>query len=995
MSAFFFILVILMGLTFTSKAQPTWTFNPFGKDKKPVEYEDKKLPSEKTADKKFTIFRHFLHNTTTHYNYYFNATNKLSMVLDRARASQKDDFTKLLSFYPYTLENTASQKVELDSVIYKCTAGILLHDLRSDWVDNMYLLIGQSYYYRKVFDSATMTFQFVNYNLFPRKKNEDDSRVVGGNVSEDGVRKLSIANKESRNIIKRTFSLPPSRNDALIWLARTYTETDQFGEAAGLINILQDDPNLPVRLKDELNQVTAYWFYRQEAYDSSASYLEKGLTSAENHTDKSRWYFLLGQMFEMSGDYKKAADYFDLAAKSTVDPLLDIYAHLNNAKMMKSNNDTVELNKSIASLLKMAGKDKYESYRDIIYHSAALLTLQKPDTSNALNLLEKSLRFNENNAEYKNKTHLLWGRISYIQRDYKSAANHYDSLDLKEPSLKNDSTEIADRKSSLRKIADQMMVIDNEDSLQAIAALPDIERDVFLKKLVKKLKKDKGQKDQKEEDWVAGPTLKSFDNGKNNGAVDLFSSSSKGEWYFYSATQKSKGYTEFKSKWGKRDNVDNWRRRSAMAVNNFGNGPGGADPLAPGPQDTATANAGGKPVDNSYDALLSNLPLTREQLEVSNKKIRAAFLELGSLFRNELQDYIQAIYFYELLLKRYPDEHGGGEVYLGLYHSYNKLGDKDKAAYYKALLDSGYSDSRFAKMINDPQSLQPEKNNPSTSKQYQKIYELFIEGSFDSAFAMKKAADKINGKQYWTAPLLYIEAMYYVKCARDSEAINTLQELITLYPSSSLKSKSETMIDVLRRRKEIEAYLNKLEVVRAPEDKRLMMPVETPVPVKNNVPQNAAPVPSPKLAPVKNIALSPDSALKLAPVVASGAFRWQPDQKHVVVMLLDKVDGVYINEARNAYNRYNMANRFSGISISRDTLNAEKALLVFSSFEGADEAIVYFDKVKKAAPTQVSWLPANKYQFFIVSENNLKLLQSNKDLEGYKKLLNNQYPGKF
>ena len=66
--------------------------------------------------------------------------------------SQQDDYSKLLSYYPYNLENTASQTSELDSVIYKSTAGILIHDLRTDWVDNLYFLIGKSYYYKKDFD---------------------------------------------------------------------------------------------------------------------------------------------------------------------------------------------------------------------------------------------------------------------------------------------------------------------------------------------------------------------------------------------------------------------------------------------------------------------------------------------------------------------------------------------------------------------------------------------------------------------------------------------------------------------------------------------------------------------------------------------------------------------------------------------------------------------------------------------------------------------------
>ena len=56
---------------------------------------------------------------------------------------------------------------------------------------------------------------------------------------------------------------------------------------------------------------------------------------------------------------------------------------------------------------------------------------------------------------------------------------------------------------------------------------------------------------------------------------------------------------------------------------------------------------------------------------------------------------------------------------------------------------------------------------------------------------------------------------------------------------------------------------------------------------------------------------------------------------------------------------------------------------------------VCLDKIKKAAPTQISWLAASKYMFILINEDNFNKLKSNKDLETYKKLLNNQYPGKF
>src|ERR1700712_5359201 len=117
---FVFILLFFAFNAFFTKAfaQPSWTFDPFGKEKKPEKYEDRKLGSEKTADKKFSTSRHLIQNTITHYNYYFNANNKINAVIERAKLGNKDDFTKLLSFYPYALENTATQKTELDSVIY-------------------------------------------------------------------------------------------------------------------------------------------------------------------------------------------------------------------------------------------------------------------------------------------------------------------------------------------------------------------------------------------------------------------------------------------------------------------------------------------------------------------------------------------------------------------------------------------------------------------------------------------------------------------------------------------------------------------------------------------------------------------------------------------------------------------------------------------------------------------------------------------------------------
>ncbi len=978
-----YIALLLAAFFFTPAlfAQPTWTLDPFGKEKKPAQYEEKKLASEKTGDKKFTKFKRFIQNNTTHYNYYFNANNKLNGVIERARLSQKDDFSKLLSFYPYTLENTAAQKTELDSVIYKATSGLLLHDLRSDWVDNMYLLIGKSYYLRNEMDSAALTFQFINYNLFPRKKKEDDNRIVGTNDAP-GTGNLSIANKEKPNLLQKTFSLPPSRNDALIWLARTFTAQEAYGDAAGLINILHNDQNLPARLQNDLEEVTAYWFFAQNNYDSAAVHLELALSNATTKQDKSRWEFLLAQLFEMNGQFDKASSYYADASKHTVDIVMDIYATLNNAKMLRNNGDPKQLDNSINNLLRMAKKDRFESYRDIIYYSAAQLGMQKPDTANSISYLTKATKYSGSNTLYRNKSFFQLGNIAYSKGNFKDAYSYYDSLQLSDEDDYVDIKELTERKETLAKLVQKIDAIDREDSLQRIAAMAPAERDAFVKKILRKLRKEKGLK---EEDTNDGRSPISFSNSKQEN-TDLFENNSKGEWYFYNSNLRSKGLTEFTRKWGKRTNTDNWRRKKSLG----GTVPdlNGNPDIAPPGADSAVTSAA-----LNYDALINNLPLTTEKMDSSNSIIATNLLELAKIFQNELQEYPAAIGKYEEYINTFPKHPNEAEAYLGLYYCYSKLGDNAKAGYYKNLLVTKHAGTVSATMVQNPSLLQPNAKNPEVTARYEGIYNLFIEGRFAEAIDTKKKADSVYGSNYWTPQLLYIEAMHLIKEKQDSSAIAVLQNLKTLYPESPLKDKAGTLIDVLGRRKEIEDYLTKLEVTRNEEEQVIIAEGKPVQKIITAVPQTEAPK---KVEPTIKAVTGRDSSFVVPPVSANAGFSIQPEQQHYVAMILNKVDGVYINETKNAFTRFNKESYATqSVVINRDAVDAENVLLLFSKFEDAETAIKYFDKIKKAAPREISWLPANKYSFIIISENNLQILKTNKDLVGYRQLLNSTFSNKF
>ena len=1068
------LLLSLVFYTFVNNAftQPSWTINLLDSSKRDKKFEERKLGSEKMAEKKFTVVRHIFQNNYTHYNYFYNANNKINTVVERAKIAQKDDYTKLLSYYPYTLENTAAQKQELDSVIYKATAGILIHDLRNDWIDNMYLLMGQAYFYRKDFDSAAATFQFINYNLFPRKKQEDDNRIVGtSDASSNGI--LSIANKEKRNILQKLTAVPPSRNDALIWMTHALIEQGELGEAAALINTLQQDPNLPQRLVNDLEEINAYWFFKQNIYDSAATHLEKALSINQTKQDLARAEFLLAQLYETTRQFDKASINYSKASAHTTSPLMDIYAQLNNAKMMKGT-DVKELDKSIKQLINMVKKDKFERYRDIIYYAAGDLSLQKPDTTAGVFYYNKSLQFNEPTSGFKNKAFLKLADIAFDLKQFKLSNALYDSVVLTDTLIKDRLLQINERKTALAKIVKKIIIIEREDSLQKIANMPLAERTAFVKKLSKKLRKENGLKEGDNENDNGGSII-TFDSKKNE-PVDLFNNSAdKGEWYFYNTALKSKGASDFKRKWGTRTNADNWRRKGAAEKIVTNEGLNVKPEADQGDIDGAIVKKDGKTIgkqgkekeeikkvnqqDISYLGLMANLPLDKEKLQESNTLIAVNLFELAKLIQTELEDYQQAINAYDTSLKRFPDSLYDGGIYLGLYYCYNKLGNTEKANYYKNLLNTKFAASAANKIITNPLSGKPAMKNSAGTKRYEDIYNLFIEGKFKEALSEKKKADSLYGNNFWSPQLLYIESVYHIKEHQDSAAITILKNIIKLYPKSPLSPKAERMIDVLKRRKEIEEYLTALQVTRMGEDSIIEAPREKMVrddaklivtpkrfdSSKTSAPKNiknapgisvvpdvvvakdtikkveivkpdlvvtkdtikkSSPVisdksiakePTIKVPPViPDIVIARDTVKKIAPVLVNASFVLDVSKPQNVIMLLDKVDGTYVNESKNAFTRYVTENfKNQPIAITKNAIDKDIALLVFSSFANADEALQFLNKLKKAAPDEVSWLPAAKYSFLIISDDNLQLLQSNKNLKAYKALLNKQFPGKF
>ena len=150
--------------------------------------------------------------------------------------------------------------------------------------------------------------------------------------------------------------------------------------------------------------------------------------------------------------------------------------------------------------------------------------------------------------------------------------------------------------------------------------------------------------------------------------------------------------------------------------------------------------------------------------------------------------------------------------------------------------------------------------------------------------------------------------------------------------------------------------------------------------------------------PTENIQLATKRAMdstEKAPAPPS-TFTFVADAKHTVIMILDKVDGTYINESKNAMERFVIQNfNKEKLVLTKDAIDKEHTILVFSGFTNIQAAEQFFLKVKKEAPVELSWLPASKYSFCPISDENLLVLKTNKDIAGYISWLKKNYPIKL
>ncbi|MHB1920978.1 MAG: type IX secretion system periplasmic lipoprotein PorW/SprE [Chitinophagaceae bacterium] len=975
-------------------------------------------PSDQLAKRKFSLKRRIYQNLVTRDNYYFNAQIKLKQALQRIIDSRSDDFDSLLSMYPYSLEDLVPIKNDLDSIIYKSSIGIEIHDPRGKWMDNLYLLVGEAYYYKMDFRNALLAFQFINTRFAPG--NTPDYPAVIGTRGEESTSQISISTPETKRSLLHHHL--PSRNDALIWMIRTLTDSGRYNQAQSLINILQTDPQFPPRLAGRLAEVKANFFFRQGQLRRAIPELTLAARETSNPYWKARWEFLLGQLYQKFREKTPSIDHYQHAIHFTRDPLMAFYADLQIAKV-RIENDTTNIDTDLAVLLNMSRKNKYERYRGIIFYQLAQLENGLHHPVAATRYLHQSINNLSEDTHQKFLSFQLMADINYDQGNYLLSKLYYDSASALMPASFKGADLINTRRKVLLKVVHMLNVIQRQDSLQYLARLPEDQRVAILSKILVQLKRAARKRNREANRLAQIPSSNlenpfSFPdqgnanfqgNGHGNGV------SPSANWYFYNPTLKSQGYEAFLSRWGNRTLADNWRRAESEQETRVLNNPlanSSLSNLNPGPSSKAA-------LPLSIQGLESGLPLTPAGVRQSNDSLVQAYLQLGKYYYFGLDNLPAALEDYETLQKRFPDNPNQEQVAYFLYFLYGKSNQPSKRDDYKKMILTRFPNGKYADFISTgPQPNADSLQHIQISRLYDSAYLDYLQGRYSVVISQYDSLKKRYPSNYLQPKLDLLHAMALIKGDSSVAGEKALRVLVSHYSKNEVAQEALAILNALDHQQAIIDYLTHLQetasssqVSSTPRSiAEQQKSLSSQLPGQNN---------SASLAQSKNQRQNPllnrqaaSAALKNHPPslaedtsktqftagVAPTGIPITPytvDKKdaYFVVVELEKTDKNLLERCLQEFAVYNLRYHLKDqVEVSPFALTPEKVMLIFRLFPDQKSAVNYYQELLKKAPTVI--IPdvnIHLYQVFYISRKNFILLNQTKDYNGYANFFQKNY----
>lgn len=712
------------------------------------------------STKKNSFTRRVYHNLTAHYNAYWNGNESFKEGVRTIEQDVKDNYTNVLPVFKYGTESDAqSIYPNMDRAIEKASKVIQRHSMyfkRKEWVrwiDDSYLLIGKSYFYKKEFASARRTFEFVT----------------------------------------NRFSKEESRFEAELWLARTYNQTGEFEKAESVLDNLNSslkNGDAPSDIEKDFTRVYANFHILQQEYAEAIEYLQRAIELNRKKKDRNRLRFILAQIYQELGDTQAAAKLYNLVIRKNPPYEMAFNARINLAKTY----DAKSSNRSaiVKQLNKMLKDSKNEEYKDQIYFALAEIYLKDKQEDQGIEYLVLSVASSVDNNFQKSVSSLTLADIYFKQPDYTLAQAYYDTAMQFLPQEFPNYEELTKKTAVLTELITNLQTIYVQDSLQDMAQMPESERNAIIDELIKTIAEEEARLAEEERERQRTLSMLEQTNRQQNRNIQQ-----SGGWYFYNPSAVSFGYTEFQKKWGRRKLEDLWRLSNKQIIPDFGGEEGElaqADSLV---SDSAAVVVTDPKKREFY---LQELPLTEEKLAESNALIEQALYNIGYIYKDGLKDNEKSTETFEELIAKFPEHENKLQVYYQLYKNYDEIPDPEQAKYYQNLIVRDYPDSDYAKIIIDPNyNLVLEAQRNAAANLYEDTYSAFMNNQFYLVINNYNEAAEKYQESVLLSKFEFLKALSLGKVQNLDTLASSLEHLIGTYPESEVKPLAEDILSRLKR----------------------------------------------------------------------------------------------------------------------------------------------------------------------------------------------------
>lgn len=663
------------------------------------------------STKKNTVSSRAYHNLTSKYNIFFNGNESLKAGERRIEQNVDDDFTRILPVYKDSYPTAGSMaKADMDNAILKASKLIQDHSITAkpkrrrirtrkyqqfaskeefnNWVDDSYLLIAKAYFYQHNFSSAIENFSY----------------------------------------ILRKFPDEDTRHDALVWLARSYSEMERYTEASEVIQALQSDPGFPRRLEKELAKVNADFYLKQNDYIESIKLLEIALKKTSSRKEKARIQYILAQLYRETGNSPRAIESFEEVTRFNPSYIMAFNARINAVSLAAGQGDAEELKKDLTRMLR---DEKNLEFRDQIYFALANIWFLEGNTTQAIDHYRKSVSTSTSNDFQRALSSVTLADIYFEERNYRESQAYYDTaMMVMDQGYPNYNT-ISIRYNGLTRLVENLVVVEVQDSLQKLALMPETQRNALIAKWIE----EESQK-QREAELLANQQMTERGYYRaNEYRFGLGRADEGGGWYFYNPQTVSYGKAQFQQRWGRRKLEDDWRRmnKGSFSDTELGEFAELVDSSLIVPRIT-------DPMKPEY--YTQDLPLGDSLMAISHDMIRDALYNAGKIFKSDFSDYPRSAETFEDLNRRYPENIYLLSTLFDLYDLNELMEENSRAAYYKDMIIQRFPDSKYARYLQNPNFFtEIQERQERLNRMYQDAFRDYKSGRYEqvaqSASAMK------------------------------------------------------------------------------------------------------------------------------------------------------------------------------------------------------------------------------------------------------------------